>query len=125
MLARALDLFRPPAHTNAPAEDPIALRGRYRRWRRLQLQHAFVGYAVFYLVRKNIPIALPLLQRDLGIGKAALGSYLTLHDLMYGVSKFGNGLIGDRANPRYFMALGLAASAAMNLAFGLSSGLYT
>jgi sugar phosphate permease len=55
------------------------------------------------------------------VSKAQLGLFLTLHGLLYGVSKFVNGMIGDRVNARLFMALGLILSAAMNVCFGLSS----
>src|SRR5688500_8453096 len=86
-----------------------------------QLGLAFVGYAVYYFVRKNISIALPLLEKDLGVSKAQLGGYLTAGDAIYGVSKLGNGFIGDRVSARWFMALGLALSALMNGLFGLVS----
>src|SRR5207249_8509543 len=49
------------------------------------------------------------------------GLCLTLHGLLYGVSKFANGFLGDRADARIFMSLGLAASAFLNLLFGLNS----
>jgi OPA family glycerol-3-phosphate transporter-like MFS transporter/OPA family sugar phosphate sensor protein UhpC-like MFS transporter len=41
--------------------------------------------------------------------------------VIYGVSKFVNGFIGDRVNARTFMALGLLLSAGVNIAFGFSS----
>ena len=66
-------------------------------------------------------LALPGIEAELGITKAQLGLFLTLHGLLYGVSKFVNGTLGDRVNPRYFMALGLALSASMNIFFGMSS----
>jgi OPA family glycerol-3-phosphate transporter-like MFS transporter/OPA family sugar phosphate sensor protein UhpC-like MFS transporter len=86
-----------------------------------QLGLAFVGYAVFYFVRKNIPIALPLMEKELHVGKAGLGAFLTAGDSVYGVSKLANGFVGDRVSARWLMAAGLAASAAMNGLFGLAS----
>jgi OPA family glycerol-3-phosphate transporter-like MFS transporter/OPA family sugar phosphate sensor protein UhpC-like MFS transporter len=41
--------------------------------------------------------------------------------VLYGISKFANGYLGDRSNARAMMAVGLAGSAALNLAFGMSS----
>src|SRR6185295_1650111 len=84
---------------------------------------AFVGYAVFYFVRKNIPLALPVLEQELGVRKAQLGLALTLHDLVYGVSKLYNGVLGDRTRPGAFMAAGLLLCAICNVGFGLSSTL--
>lgn len=110
----------PPPAPPLPAER---LASQYRAWRIRQISTVFVGYAVFYFVRKNLPVAIPKMVADLGISTAQLGLFLTAHDLLYGVAKFGNGVIADRSNPRYFMAAGLLLSALCNLAFGLSSGL--
>ncbi|MEW6279634.1 MAG: MFS transporter, partial [Candidatus Eremiobacterota bacterium] len=112
----------PPAAPPLPAEQ---VPSAYRYWRWRLLVTTFVGYAVYYFVRKNISVALPLMEKDLGVRKQDLGVFLTLNDLCYGVSKFVNGMVGDRTNPRYFMAVGLALSALVNVFFGLSSGLVT
>lgn len=94
---------------------------RYRYWRFRILYASIAGYALFYVVRKNFGMALPGIGEDLGITKATLGLFLTLHTLLYGVSKFLNGVWGDRANPRIFMSVGLVLSAMMSLLFGASS----
>src|SRR5690606_6925407 len=95
---------------------------RFRYWQTRTLLASMAGYAVFYFVRKNLSIAMPAMQQDLGISKSDLGLFLTLHGLLYGVSKFVNGYWGDRANARVFMVVGLVLSALANLAFGFSSG---
>lgn len=102
--------------------EPEVLNKEYRYWRTRILYTTMVGYILFYFVRKNISIAMPAIEADLGITKAQLGLFLTMHGVLYGVSKFVNGFWGDRTNPRYFMALGLSLSACMSLFFGLSSG---
>jgi OPA family glycerol-3-phosphate transporter-like MFS transporter/OPA family sugar phosphate sensor protein UhpC-like MFS transporter len=117
---RAL-LSPPPAAPPVPAEQAATL---FRMWRARQITALFIGYAVFYFVRKNLPVAMPDMNRALGIGTAQLGLFLTLHDLLYGVSKLGNGVLGDRSNPRYFMAAGLLLSAITNAVFGLSSSVF-
>src|SRR5207247_4445329 len=68
-----------------------------------------------------LSVAMPYLEHGLGIRKTQLGLFLTLHGLLYGVSKFANGFLGDRANARSFMAFGLGASALMNVFFGFNS----
>jgi OPA family glycerol-3-phosphate transporter-like MFS transporter/OPA family sugar phosphate sensor protein UhpC-like MFS transporter len=68
---------------------------------------------------------MPAMQSDLGISKTELGIFLTLHGLIYGVSKFANGFIGDRVNARYFMVIGLVLSAVCNLLFGFSTAVLT
>src|SRR5206468_4482350 len=55
---------------------------------------SIVGYALFYFVRNNLSTAMPVMEEKLGIGKPQLGLFLTLHQLLYGVSKFFNGFVG-------------------------------
>jgi sugar phosphate permease len=108
----------------APAAlGPADVDRQYRYWRWRILSASLVGYAIFYFVRTNISVALPTMGKDLGYTKAQLGIVLTVGGVVYGVSKFVNGFLGDRANPRYFMAIGLLLCAAMNVLFGLSSAL--
>jgi OPA family glycerol-3-phosphate transporter-like MFS transporter/OPA family sugar phosphate sensor protein UhpC-like MFS transporter len=101
--------------------DPAEIRRQLGLWRRRVLFSTIVGYALFYFVRQNLPMAMPDMGRTLGINKQNLGLFLTLHGLLYGVSKFANGFFGDRANARAMMVVGLAGSAALNLCFGLNS----
>lgn len=114
----------PPPPVPAIA-DPEEIRRRYAFYRPRILFWTTLGYGTFYFVRKNLSIAMPVMERQLGISKANLGLILTLHGLLYGVSKFANGVVGDRADGRKFMALGLAASAIINVFFGLSSAVWT
>ena len=94
---------------------------KFKYWQTRTIVMSMIGYALFYFVRKNLSIAMPEMQADLGITKTDLGLFLTLHGLLYGVSKFVNGFIGDRVNARYFMVVGLVLSAVCNLVFGFSS----
>ena len=94
---------------------------KFKYWQTRTIIASMIGYALFYFVRKNLSIAMPAMQEDLGITKGDLGLFLTLHGLLYGVSKFANGFIGDRVNARYFMVTGLVLSAVCNILFGFSS----
>jgi len=94
---------------------------KFKYWQTRTIIMSMIGYALFYFVRKNLSIAMPAMQIDLGITKTELGLFLTLHGIIYGISKFVNGFIGDRVNARYFMVTGLVLSAACNLIFGFSS----
>jgi OPA family glycerol-3-phosphate transporter-like MFS transporter/OPA family sugar phosphate sensor protein UhpC-like MFS transporter len=66
-------------------------------------------------------MAMPDMKKSLGIDNEKLGLFLTLHGVLYGVSKFANGIMGDRANARVMMVFGLAGSAVLNICFGMSS----
>jgi phosphoglycerate transporter family protein len=116
-----LKIFEPEPAVPVTLTDPAQIKAEYRRWQRRILISSIVGYAMFYFVRKNLSIAMPAMGKDLGIGKANLGLFLTLHGLLYGVSKFAHGFVGDRCNARTFMAAGLILSAIVNVFFGLSS----
>lgn len=104
-------------YQSLPAEEAK----RFKYWQRRTIIASMIGYALFYFVRKNLSVAMPGMQDDLGITKADLGLFLTLHGLIYGISKFANGFIGDRVNARYFMVTGLVLSAICNIVFGFSS----
>ncbi len=118
-------LFAPAPAIPVALKDPVEIDAAYRRWRQRVLLTTIVGYALFYFVRKNLSVAMPVMGKDLGITKADLGLFLTLHGLLYGVARFVNGFLADRANARTFMAVGLAASALMNVFFGLGSAVVT
>jgi phosphoglycerate transporter family protein len=117
---RALRMFE-PAPAAIPITDPAKVQSDYRVWQRRVLITTIIGYAIFYFVRKNLDMAMPVMETKLGISKVDLGLFLTLSGVLYGVSKFINGFFGDRCNARMFMAVGLVASAVMNIGFGMSS----
>lgn len=110
-----------PRTQSAAPEPESAEAALFRRWQVRTLVGAMFGYAAFYFVRKNLSFAMPAMQSDLGISKADLGIFLTLHGLLYGVSRFVNGMWADRANARYFMVAGLLLSVGANVFFGFSS----
>src|SRR5438876_6882642 len=116
-----LKIFRPAPPAAVAITDPAEVRREYRSWQTRVLISSIIGYATFYFVRKNLGIAMPLMEKELGITKSSLGLFLTLHGLLYGVSKFVNGFLGDRANARAFMVTGLLCSAVINVFFGFSS----
>jgi OPA family glycerol-3-phosphate transporter-like MFS transporter/OPA family sugar phosphate sensor protein UhpC-like MFS transporter len=110
-----------PAPSLPPSVHDPDVAARFRTWQYRTLIATMFGYAAFYFVRKNLSFAMPAMQSDLGITKADLGLFLTLHGLLYGVSRFVNGMWADRANARYFMVAGLMLSVGANVFFGFSS----
>ena len=88
----------------------------YWQWRILIV--TMVGYSLFYFVRKNFSFAMPGLSAEYGISKTSLGIILTIIGLIYGFSRFANGVLADRFNARIHMSVGLLLCAIANLAFG-------
>ena len=118
-----LGIFQPAPTAPVMLADPAEIAAKYSRWQVRVLFFSIIGYATFYFVRKNFSIAQPLIAADLHITKQGIGLILTLHGVIYGLSKFLNGFLADRANARVFMATALIASALLNVWFGLSSTL--
>lgn len=88
---------------------------KYRYWEWRTIIVLFIGYALFYFVRKNLGIAIPAMEAELGISKTQLGIFLTLHSIIYGFSRFVNGMLVDRFSKRKIMSLGLLLTCAVNL----------
>lgn len=72
---------------------------RFKYWQTRTIIATMVGYALFYFVRKNFSLAMPGLEADLGISKTSLGIFLTLNGVVYGLSRFVNGVLADRRTP--------------------------
>ena len=82
---------------------------------------SMITYAFFYLTRKNLSMAQPAMLEEGAISMYALGTMITVHGVVYGLSRFANGFWADRLNGRIFMFIGLALSALTNLLFGCTS----
>ena len=97
-----------------------------RKFNRLQWRTIFalaIGYSIFYFMRKNFSFAMPGLQQDCGISKSMLGNFLFWGGIVYGLSKFVNGVIGDRMNPKKMFCFGLLVCTLVNVAFGFAPAL--
>ena len=94
-----------------------------RRFGRMQWRMLFatmIGYTLFYFMRKNFSFAMPGLQQDCGVSKSMLGNFLFWGGIVYGLSKFVNGIVGDRVNPKKMLCFGLLACTLVNVAFGFA-----
>jgi phosphoglycerate transporter family protein len=102
----------------APMSPSPQREDAFKYWQKRTMFGMMFGYATFYLVRKNISMALPGMEEELGYSNLELGLLLTGTSLVYGIGKFLNGILADRSNPRWFMVIGLCFSALINLVFG-------
>ena len=106
-----------------PLRDPALIDERYRYWRRRVLYSTVSGYALFYFVRVNLPIAAPAITSEFHFSNTQWGLVLSISTIVYALSKCLSGIVGDRANPRYLLGLGLLFSALVNVAFGFGASL--
>lgn len=79
----------------------------------------FIGYAAYYLVRKNFSLVMPDLIAQ-GYSKSDLGFVLSGVSISYGLSKFIMGNVSDQSNARTFLTLGLILSACTMIFMGVS-----
>ncbi len=122
LVSSILDIFK-PAPFITPIQDKEIVEKKYHYWRIRILYSTFIGYAFYYFTRKTLSIAMPGIIQDLHFDKSQLGLLGSIFSVTYGVSKFASGLLGDRLNPRYFMALGLVLTGIVNILFGMSSSI--
>lgn len=98
----------PPAAR--PAQTGPEADARYKKLRWQVFIGIFIGYAGFYLVRKNFSMAIPMLA-PFGFEKGELGIVLSMNAIAYGFSKFVMASISDRSNAQRFLPLGLVCTA--------------
>ena len=108
-----MSFLTPPAFK--PEQTGPEADAKYRRLRWQVFLGIFIGYAGFYIVRKNFSMAIPMLA-PFGFEKGELSIVLSMNAIAYGFSKFLMASISDRSNAQRFLPLGLIA-AALSMAF--------
>ncbi len=106
------------------AHKPENLNKTYKYWRLRTFIALYIGYASFYLTRKNISPALHVFSDELGIGMVDLGAIAATFSVTYGIGKMLCGFLADKANIRLFMALGLLLSSVINLFYASLGSLW-
>lgn len=102
------NFLSPPPFKPQMAADKVDKTYSLLRWQ--VFLGAFIGYAGFYIVRKNFSMAIPMLE-PFGFEKGELGIVLSMNAVAYGFSKFIMASISDRSNSRVFLPLGLVLAA--------------
>ncbi|MGI9275131.1 MAG: glycerol-3-phosphate transporter [Endozoicomonas sp.] len=108
--------FLSPAQHQERLADQ-AIDATYKRLRRQVFLGIFIGYAGYYLVRKNFSLAIPDLIEQ-GFSRTELGFALSGVSIAYGLSKFLMGNLSDRSDARKFITLGLSLSALTMIVMG-------
>jgi len=94
-----------------------------RSWQRRILVTCWLTYARLYLCRVNLSVVLSAIQEEFGWSKAQVGLIGSALFWVYACGQFINGQLGDRLRARTFVAVGLLASVALNVAFGFTASL--
>lgn len=79
---------------------------------------SFLGYAAYYLVRKNLSLAAPDMIAEGLIDKAGVGIAASAVSIAYAFSKFIMGTLSDRSDARKFLCVGLVLASLVMMAVG-------
>src|ERR1700744_5259359 len=83
----------------------------------------WLTYAGFYLCRKNLSIALPLLGRTSEMSSMRLANIVFGYSLLYAIGQFVFGFLSDRIGPKRVVGVGLLVIVVSNLAMGFHSAI--
>ena len=106
------NFLKPAPHKDLLPEGKIDSTYKSLRWQ--VFVGIFIGYAGYYIVRKNFSMAMPFLTDPAGpygFDKGSLSIVLSLNAVAYALSKFLMGSVSDRSNARVFLPLGLVLAA--------------
>ena len=96
-----IGFLKPPKHTERLPKEEVEPTYKQLRWK--VFMGIFIGYAGYYLVRKNFSLIKPDLL-DMGFDKGDLGLIGAALSIAYGISKFVMGNISDRSNAKVFLS---------------------
>ena len=113
-----LDFMAPPKASEklVPAEK---VKSEYTAMRWKVFIGIYLGYAAYYLVRKNLSFAGADMVELGYIDKVGLGDAMAGMPIAYAVSKFLMGGLSDRSDARKFMTIGLIISAIVMIIAGI------
>ena len=113
-----LDFMAPPKASEklVPAKK---VKSEYTAMRWKVFIGIYLGYAAYYLVRKNLSFAGADMVELGYIDKVGLGDAMAGMPIAYAVSKFLMGGLSDRSDARKFMTIGLIISAIVMIIAGI------
>lgn len=115
-----MSFLTPPSYKPELPKEQVEAKYKALRWQ--VFIGIFVGYAGYYLVRKNFTMAMPQLE-EMGYEHAALGVAISANAIAYAFSKFLMGSVSDRSDARKFLPLGLLLSAGATMLMGTALGI--
>lgn len=97
----------------------VELTPKFVAWRYRIFALTWLGYAGFYLCRKNLSVIAPELKK-VGLSDLQYANYLFVNSLMYCLGQFISGILSDRFGPRLIVGTGLFLSLTANFCLGLT-----
>ncbi len=94
-----------------------------RRWQLSTFWVCLIGYIGYYLCRKNLSAAIPLISDTFGYSNSDLGLIALYSEFAYALGKFINGPLGDKIGGKKIFLIGMLGAMASNFLFSLGSNL--
>lgn len=94
------------------------------KWRRSTFWVCLIGYIGYYLCRKNLSAAFPLMSEEFNFTNSELGLIALYSEVAYALGKFINGPLGDKVGGKKIFLTGMLGALIMNLIFATGNNLY-
>jgi MFS transporter, OPA family, glycerol-3-phosphate transporter len=118
-----MSVISDPASVGSFGVTNPELAGSFRRAQWRMLLAAMFCYLFFYTGRQTFGFAIPGIQAEFGVSKAALGWASAALLWCYAIGQAINGNLGDKFGGRRVMSAGAILSFVMNWATSLSTGI--
>jgi sugar phosphate permease len=102
--------------------NPIELI-KLKRWRLSTFWVCLMGYVGYYICRKNLSAAIPLMSVEFGFSNSELGLIALYSEIAYALGKFINGPLGDKIGGKKIFLIGMAGAIGANILFSFGSSL--
>ena len=112
-----LDFLAPPKHKPELPAEKVKKEYTAMRWK--VFIGIYLGYAAYYLVRKNLSFAGADMMAQGYLDTSGVGDAMAGLPIAYAVSKFLMGGLSDRSDARKFMTVGLIISALVMIIAGI------
>lgn len=96
---------------------------RLKKWRLSTFWVMLLGYIGYYICRKNLSSAIPLMSEEFGYSNSELGLIALYSEIAYAIGKFINGPLGDRIGGRKIFLTGMLGAIVCNFLFASGSSL--
>jgi len=104
--------------SNTVLQDPTPVElVRLKRWRMSVFWVCLVGYIGYYLCRKNLSAAFPLMTEVFGYTNSQLGLIAFYSELAYALGKIINGPLADKFGGRKLFLTGMIGAITCNILF--------
>lgn len=96
---------------------------RLKRWRLSTFWVCLLGYIGYYICRKNLSAAVPLLSEEFRYTNTQLGLIALYSEIAYAFGKFINGPLGDKIGGKKIFLIGMLGAIFSNFTFSIGSNL--